>query len=74
MACSCSKKATRNTISPRTGLARTAVRSGGIAVNNQTVNALSVTPSENRSPSGLNGERRKVEKIRRDAVNRALGR
>lgn len=74
MACNCNKKAMRNTMSPRTGLARPVVGPRSAAVTPATLRALSVSPpTESRSPSGLNAEQRKVEKIRRDAIKRKLG-
>jgi len=78
MACGCSKKGMRNT-TPRAGLARPVVgprsASGGLAAATPptTLRAQSAqAPQQERSFSGLNAERRKVEKVRRDAIRRAL--
>jgi hypothetical protein len=62
-------------MSPRSGLARPVVGPRPAPTTPATLRALSITPpAEERSPSGMNNERRKVEKIRRDAVRKRFGR
>lgn len=74
MACNCNKKGMRNTM-PRAGLARPVTGPRSVASSPTALRALSVTPpTEERSPSGLNNERRLVEKRRRDAIKKRFGR
>jgi hypothetical protein len=78
MACGCSKKGMRNiirTISPREGLRQ--VSGPRLSTGNETTPtalrlATLAVPQTTRSASGLNSERRKVERVRRDAIRRAL--
>jgi cell division protein FtsL len=89
MGCGCAKKGVRNTLSPRqsrTRLRAAAQRAGVVSQQNQQlqaqqntatqnnqIQAQSLTPTPVRSVSGLSQERRVVEKRRRDAIRKKLG-
>jgi len=79
MACGC-KRGVRNSRSPRTVATvnqRVAVSQNSNLVSAQNVMEVkalnSKVPRPPRSPAGLNAERRKIERIRRNAIRRALG-
>lgn len=75
MGCSCgkSKKTTRRSLPPsRIVGSRNNIESQSIQDQN-TVSAQNLTPTPVRSASGLSAERRLIEKRRRDAIRKALG-
>lgn len=69
--CNCGKS--RNAVSRRPVVGpRPAVRGVVGGLPNQNFSPVQ-SPFPKRSPSGMNQERRKIERIRRDAILKALG-
>jgi hypothetical protein len=72
MGCGCSKGGNRNTRRSN-GVAPSSGNRGAVVQNNQTISQQSISPkNENKNVTSV--DRRNIEKIRREAIRRALGR
>jgi hypothetical protein len=76
MACGCNKgKAFRTRTPAMIPMTSQRAQSGGVAagLTPTQLRAQAMAPQQERSPSGLVAEKRKVQAIRRDAIRKALG-
>ena len=73
MACGCNKTKPRNVYARKPNYKRPKSSSQVVQSTStqKSVESLSVK-APSKSPSGMHGERRRIEKLRRDAVRKAL--
>lgn len=72
MGCGCSKGGNRNT-RRSSGVTPSSVNRGAVVQNNESISQQSVSP-KNENKNITSADRRNIEKIRREAIRRALGR
>jgi hypothetical protein len=74
MGCSCNKKAMRTSSSNRPIIGPKSVRSPSRVLPTQArIQAQNPPTPKSTSPSGLSDDRRNIERIRREAIRKALG-
>ena len=71
MGCGCSKGGNRNT-RRSAGVPPSSVNRGAVAQNNESISQQSISP-KNENKNITSADRRNIEKIRREAIRRALG-
>ena len=74
MGCSCNKKSMRNSINNRPIVGPRSVKSPSNTLPTQArIQAQNQPTPKSTSPSGLSEDRRNIERIRREAIRKALG-